>query len=1071
MGTKGFPQKKVLSLVLCVAMMLSVMVMSTGAAFTDEDDFSPQYQEAAEVLTGMKVMQGYDDGSFLPQRNITRAQVATMIYRAATGDVDDSQVGIYADYDKFDDVQSDDWFAGYVNFCANAEYIKGFDANTFGPNKNVTGYQALAMILRAVGYDQNDEFTGPDWAINTASIARDLGILKNVDEATLGAPASRELVAELIFQAMNVPTVTYTPAFGYDDDNAFGVKNATLGEKNFELAFEENTTDDWGRPGNVWYQETSNWPNGSTRYNGYDKDEDVVYATIEDECLGTFIEATSDCDIATAMGVDKVTPVTVWTNGVEKDDSITPTDTAASNGGQGTLIEVYASWDPQAEENVYSLVIIDTYLARVDKVNEATYDDAGHEKTAASSDLTVWFDGTGNAGKDVSNALATVDYTEGSYLLINYNEGTNKYSALQEAESFVGAQSRIWWNASQHTIDGETYDDAAHFVLDVAGRTQTENFTWFLDQYGNVIGNVELDRTGYAVLKDIIWKVGTPGYAEATLVYMDGSEATVVVDEFDGLTDDWTADSWPYNWNPWSPAATRQDEAPVLDDDATAFPGVSSDSKYNDFYEGYALYVVTTNDDGTVDLDEATTAGGPVVYDSCSTLDNNSSAIILDDGTRLTVTANTQFLVRNGDGTYSAYNRATLPELAQNNEIFYTANGNVATRVYVKNGVAEAELGSHLFVITDNYSRIAGEPNTFEMVVNVDGVERTIATNEANVKYLAANEGKLFHVTWELNPYAGFYGFVDELYLMNEQEDNEPVCDYMSSVTYSGNTLYNADDSYTVDADTVIVGNNGVIDASKGIWVICDDIKTTHAAVVYVGTKLGPSTAFDTDSKYEPVYDEDANEYVITIPYTETDNEIDVWAVAQNAVLVYDGTAYLNLGYDGLRQEATLDITALNPGEELEFKFEVWAENGVTDVKEDVTLVVEMTTADCRSNLITGIADNSIICADQAAGYISVDKAPVLPLDISKADELTVSLINGTVKASWAVYTNTAEAEEGTADDFTAIGKTLSTGVLDNGDILVLKIEKVEGQKPDKITLDDGYTTAPALYVVYQINK
>ena len=39
LGTKGFPQKKVLSLVLCVAMLLSVMVMGTGAAsFTDQDE-------------------------------------------------------------------------------------------------------------------------------------------------------------------------------------------------------------------------------------------------------------------------------------------------------------------------------------------------------------------------------------------------------------------------------------------------------------------------------------------------------------------------------------------------------------------------------------------------------------------------------------------------------------------------------------------------------------------------------------------------------------------------------------------------------------------------------------------------------------------------------------------------------------------------------------------------------------------------------------------------------------------------------------------------------------------------
>ena len=113
--------KKVLSLVLCVAMLLSVMVMGTGAAFSDEDEFSPQYQEAAEVLTNLKVIQGYENGSyFLPQRNITRAQVATMIYRAATGDVNDTQVGQYVDYDQFNDVSATDWHAGYVNYCANA---------------------------------------------------------------------------------------------------------------------------------------------------------------------------------------------------------------------------------------------------------------------------------------------------------------------------------------------------------------------------------------------------------------------------------------------------------------------------------------------------------------------------------------------------------------------------------------------------------------------------------------------------------------------------------------------------------------------------------------------------------------------------------------------------------------------------------------------------------------------------------------------------------------------------------------------------------------------------------------
>ena len=62
-------------------MLLSVMVMGTGAAFSDEDEFSPQYQEAAEVLTNLKVIQGYEDGSyFLPQRNITLGKLALLLY-------------------------------------------------------------------------------------------------------------------------------------------------------------------------------------------------------------------------------------------------------------------------------------------------------------------------------------------------------------------------------------------------------------------------------------------------------------------------------------------------------------------------------------------------------------------------------------------------------------------------------------------------------------------------------------------------------------------------------------------------------------------------------------------------------------------------------------------------------------------------------------------------------------------------------------------------------------------------------------------------------------------------------
>ena len=219
--------KKILALAL--ALVMSMSLMATANAFTDDDSITDTYETAVTVLSGLKVFQGYDDGSFLPQGAITRAEVAAIIYRIVTGDVADTQVGIYADYNKFDDVASTSWYAGYVNFCANAEYIKGYDARTFGPNDPVTGYQALAMILRALGYDKNGEFTGTNWTIQTAAVGEQRGITKNITAGTLGVAATREVVAEILFRAILVPTVNYTPAFGYT------IGDTSLGYKTFGL--------------------------------------------------------------------------------------------------------------------------------------------------------------------------------------------------------------------------------------------------------------------------------------------------------------------------------------------------------------------------------------------------------------------------------------------------------------------------------------------------------------------------------------------------------------------------------------------------------------------------------------------------------------------------------------------------------------------------------------------------------------------------------------------------------------------------------------------------------------------
>ena len=237
--------KKLLAMVLALVMTLSLAV-SANAAFKDVKDIDETYAESAAVLNGLGVFKGYEekDGtfSFQPKNAITRAEVAAIVYRIYTGDVKDAYVKNYETYNKFGDMAGAGWAKGYIGYCANAALVKGYPNGTFVPSGKVTGYEVLAMILRAVGYDQKNEFTGADWALHVAEIAEQNKILKNVKGVDLNAPATREVVAELLFQSINVPMVTYTAAFGYqnvgltaDKKDSILAKNETLGTKNFKL--------------------------------------------------------------------------------------------------------------------------------------------------------------------------------------------------------------------------------------------------------------------------------------------------------------------------------------------------------------------------------------------------------------------------------------------------------------------------------------------------------------------------------------------------------------------------------------------------------------------------------------------------------------------------------------------------------------------------------------------------------------------------------------------------------------------------------------------------------------------
>ena len=938
LGTKGFAQKKVLSLVLCVAMLLSVMVMGTGAAFTDEDDFSPQYAEAAEVLAGMKVMQGYDDGSFLPQRNITRAQVATMIYRAATSDVTDTQTPIYADYDKFDDVQSDDWFAGYVNYCGNAELIKGFTPTTFGPNKNVTGYQVLAMILRAVGYDANDEFTGSGWEIRTATTAESLGMLKNVQEATLGQPATRELVAELIFRAMLVPTVTYMPAVGYVPVKEADKTTLSLGEREFELTGPTDQTDDWGRPAYRWNYEVS----GKSAYT------DVAIAPV-----ATHNVATSQCDIATDLGENGKVTVDIYTNGTgnKTTSTISASNTKAMLGGQGTQIEVY-DYTNAAGKQVNSLVIVDTYLAQVTDVISIRTDNAGHLSRNALIELDVYSNGYQKAPQTV---YLTDDedytYTEGQMVLVNAVDSTNgqiAYTAknvlgignrniadtldiLQAAESIVGSQSKIFWNDQRHEINDTTYNDAARFYLDDAGNDQDANHTWYFDQFGNLIGAMDVISSNYAVLKDIQWITvpGEDGYAQATLVDFSGNQTKATIDTIDGDQGKVFAD-----WDNKDYAPIYNDKLGTVEFTSNGYLRISDELSRNTALNGYALYRVDTNLDGTVSLQ----GYNFIQYATDVTITTDASALLVSGSQQISVNDNTQYMVKDNN-TYDVYTgTANIPSI-DNANVFYcdVNNDGIADYVYVKDGTLKSMSGDHVLYVTDeSYSKVADKTTYVMENVILDGEDNSqVTVDTLNLaEQLAAGEGKTLVVTFTNGVVTNAALSTVDPKTVATPEDSSVI--YLGdAVTVSGNTMVGeyGPTSYRVN-NAVVCGKDVDLTTNDlegyGVWVVYTGDAYNTASYVYVGEALSENTGaavtvtYDTDKTMAATLD--GTTFKATLPDGATFAQ---WTAKANSNLaMVTPTSGTN---------ATSDT------------FTVTAENG-----EQETYTVNVTVTSAKAQLVSG---------------------------------------------------------------------------------------------------------------------
>ena len=524
--------KKFLSLVLALVMTMSLVTISAGAKdFTDSDKVT--YDDAIEVMSELKVIDGYTDGSFRPTVELNRGAAAKIICNMILGPTTASALS--ASSAPFVDVPADSVFAGYITYCAKEGIINGYADGTFRPTAPLTGYAFMKMLLGALGYDADIEgYTGANWSVNVAKQAIGIGLDDGNDNFVGTKYVTRE---EACLYALNTlkakmveygskTTVTVNGAqvvvggseakdvVNNAKDETFKDDNKMqFAEKYFPDLTTKKTTDDFGRPASIW--KIKNKEVGT-----YTDDADATYTS---EVKGKTIYADLNVDLdktewyATVDGVDQDDITDLKANfAVAKKNDV-------KIGGNGVLVEVF--YDDDKDEG--TITLINSYLMQVngdydeddeelviDKIDEC--DAPFTSKTLSSDDL------------DGLDAFADEDY-----VIVTVADGDVK--TIEKAEMVTGTVTEYVVDDSV-TMDGTEYEYADTYYDSDRSYEVKEDYELYLDAYGYVLlaKGVEADDN-YVFVSEFASSslLSTKAKVVAYAYFTDGSADEITVSKVD----------------------------------------------------------------------------------------------------------------------------------------------------------------------------------------------------------------------------------------------------------------------------------------------------------------------------------------------------------------------------------------------------------------------------------------------------------------------------------------------------------------------------------------------------------
>ena len=527
--------KKFLSLVLALVMTMSLVTVSAGAKdFTDSSKIA--YDEAVDVMSAVKVIDGYTDGSFNPSATLTRGAAAKIICNLILGPTTAS--ALVADAAPYKDVPTNHTFAGYIAYCQKEGIISGYADGTFRPANSLTGYAFMKMLLGALGYKADQEgYTGANWSINVAKRALNIGLADDLVGDFNGVKAvNREEACLYAFNTLKATMVEY------DKNSTVIVGNITIKEqsdakemantgktdgnidKDGKMQFAEKyftdlkgvaTTDEFSRPATMWKV----------------KSEEI--GTYTDTADATYTKKVEIGDIYKDLGLGKsisAKKVSVYVDGVENPDQpardITKGDDKNKYGDNGVLTEVFYDNDND------SVVIteVNTYVGTITKTVKATDKKDAYVVVAPESEKPTNF----------KNEFETDDkFEDDDYVLYTYSLKEKEIESVAAATKVEGtvtvAENSVTNNSDKKalTINGTKYKASAKISGEnLSDVSVNQDYTIYLDSYGYMIYVEENEAIGdYALILNI--KGGSDWYLgnRVELLFTDGTTKIVTTDK------------------------------------------------------------------------------------------------------------------------------------------------------------------------------------------------------------------------------------------------------------------------------------------------------------------------------------------------------------------------------------------------------------------------------------------------------------------------------------------------------------------------------------------------------------